>query len=92
MRQNRDCELPGRELAVSTYNLVSCLKGSGMRGIGIVGAGLIGTWHAARWKQLQNNRDGRLELVGFYDVSPAAAAKSATEFGGHAFKKLDDLL
>jgi predicted dehydrogenase len=63
-----------------------------MRRIGIVGAGMIGTWHAARWKQLQKDGDDRLELVGFFDMSPAAAAKSAAAFGGQAFEKLDDLL
>jgi len=54
--------------------------------IGIVGAGLIGAWHAARWKQLP------VELVGFYDLLPEAAARAAAEFGGLAFAELDDLL
>lgn len=57
-----------------------------MKRIGIIGAGLIGTWHAARWKQLP------VELAGFYDVSPEAAAKAVAEFGGRTFEGLGDLL
>jgi predicted dehydrogenase len=57
-----------------------------MRRIGIVGVGAIGHWHARRWKQLP------VELAGFCDVSPDAAARAVAEFGGQAFEGLDDLL
>ena len=63
-----------------------------MKRIGIVGAGGIGGWHASRWRQLQNDWSGRLELLGCYDVAPEAAAKFTTEFGGKAFETMDSLL
>jgi len=63
-----------------------------MKRIGIVGAGGIGGWHAARWKQLEHDHNGRLELVGVYDVSLQAASKTVQQHGGRVFDNLEDLL
>lgn len=57
-----------------------------MRRVGIVGAGSISRIHAAAWTRLP------VELAGWHDVVPEAAAAAAERWGGRAFDSLEDLL
>jgi UDP-N-acetylglucosamine 3-dehydrogenase len=60
--------------------------------IGIVGAGGIGSWHAQRWRQLQDRQPDRVALAGYYDVSTTAAENAAAKHGGRVFRSLDEIL
>jgi predicted dehydrogenase len=60
--------------------------------VGIIGAGGIGGWHAKRWRQLQGDRAGQLELAGFYDLSSAITSQAVGAHGGQAFDSLQALL
>ena len=55
-----------------------------MKKIGILGTGSIARFHARCWTHMP------VELVGYYDVMPAAAQNFADEFGGRAFTDLDE--
>ena len=57
-----------------------------MRRVGIVGAGSISRIHADAWTRLP------VELAGWHDVVPEAAATAAERWGGRAFDSLEDLL
>lgn len=57
-----------------------------MKRVGIVGTGLMGEWHAERWKQLP------VELVGFYNDTPASAEGMVERFGGQVFERLEVLV
>ena len=57
-----------------------------MRRVGIVGAGGISRIHAAAWARLP------VELAGWHDIVPEAAAAAAERWGGRSFDSLEDLL
>lgn len=57
-----------------------------MKRVGILGAGNIARAHLAGWQRLP------VELVGYYDVFPEAAQRTAAQFGGQAFNDLDQFL
>lgn len=57
-----------------------------MKRVGILGAGNIARIHMAGWQHLP------VEIVGFYDVVPAAAQQYQRQYGGRAFDRLDELL
>jgi UDP-N-acetylglucosamine 3-dehydrogenase len=63
-----------------------------LKKIGIVGAGGIGSWHAQRWRQLQDRQPDRVALAGYYDVSTTAAENAAAKNGGRVFRSLDEIL
>lgn len=48
--------------------------------VGVIGVGVLGRFHTKLYKENPN-----VELVGVFDVSPAAAKKVADEFGVRAF-------
>ena len=54
--------------------------------VGIVGAGNIAQIHGKSWAELP------VHLQGWFDVVPAAAARSAQKWGGGIFHSLEDLL
>jgi UDP-N-acetylglucosamine 3-dehydrogenase len=57
-----------------------------MKRIGIIGTGAIARHHALQWQKLP------VELTGYYDLQPDAAATFAQQFGGIAFPTVEDLL
>lgn len=52
--------------------------------IGILGAGSIAHWHARCWQRMPN-----VDLVGYYDVIPEAAAQFSSSYGGQAYSDMD---
>lgn len=54
--------------------------------VGVMGAGEMGRYHSSFLRKI----DG-VKLVGYYDPRREVAEKAAEEFGGRAFKTLEDL-
>lgn len=57
-----------------------------MTRIGVIGTGSIAQVHLDAWAQLP------VELVGYFDLDQAAAARAVAKYGGQAFATLDALL
>ena len=51
-----------------------------MTRIGIVGAGAIAGVHLDAWRQMPG-----VEIVGYYDINPAASQRAADRFGGRVY-------
>jgi UDP-N-acetylglucosamine 3-dehydrogenase len=52
----------------------------------------MGRWHAARLRQLEQDNPERVDLVGVFDISAEAAAKTASEYNIPAFQDFDHFL
>jgi len=57
-----------------------------MKRIGVVGPGAIASVHLDGWTRMPG-----VEVVGYYDIVPAAAQRAVDRYGGKAFASLDAL-
>jgi predicted dehydrogenase len=58
-----------------------------MQKIGVIGTGSIADVHLEGWRRMPG-----VEIVGYYDLLPEAAARAAQRYGGRAFASLEALL